>query len=164
MGKSVLLLTVVALVMVFSAPVYAGTASGSMAASCTVSATGTVSVTALTFAGSVGGSTNVDATSTITTQVTNGSAYTLTVDDGSNFAGGTSSQRDLKDGGTNYIDYEVYTDSARTSRFGTSGTEDVNLTGTGADQTTTAYGRIPSIAMSTPVGTYTDTLTVTITF
>jgi spore coat protein U-like protein len=66
--------------------------------------------------------------------------------------------------GSNFINYALYRDSARTANWGnTVGTDTVSGTGTGANQSLTVYGRVP--AQTTPVaGTYTDTIVVTVTY
>jgi spore coat protein U-like protein len=57
-----------------------------------------------------------------------------------------------------------YTDSGRTIVWGnTVGTDTVSATGNGASQSYTVFGRVP--AQTTPApATYTDTITVTVTY
>jgi spore coat protein U-like protein len=67
--------------------------------------------------------------------------------------------------GTNLLNYTIFEDAARTRIWGdgTAGTVVSAATGTGAAQTLTAFGSIA--AGQTPgIGTYTDTITVTVLF
>ena len=67
-----------------------------------------------------------------------------------------------------YLAYELYRDPSRTQRWGNDtagGTNTVN--GSGSTQTNptvlTVYGRVPVQAVGAP-GTYTDTITVTLSY
>jgi spore coat protein U-like protein len=66
--------------------------------------------------------------------------------------------------GTEVINYSLYSDSGRTTNWGnTVGTDTVAATGNGSAQAYTVYGRIPPQTTPAP-GTYTDTITVTVTY
>ncbi len=107
-------------------------------------------------------SANVDQTSAIQVQCTNTTPYNIGLDAGTG-AGATVTTRKLTGGGAT-INYSLYSDSARTSVWGnTIGTNTVASTGTGAAQSFTVYGRIPSQTTPAPA-TYTDTITVTVTY
>ncbi len=106
---------------------------------------------------------NVDSTATITVTCNGGqgaNGYHVGLGDGLNSASG---QRRLQGPG-GYLNYELYRDAQRTSRWGnSSGYNDVSGVGNGQPQVLTVYGRVP--AQSTPgVGTFTDTVVVTITY
>lgn len=105
---------------------------------------------------------NVDASSTITVQCTNTTPYNIGLDVGLG-AGATVATRKLTNGGAT-INYSLYSDAPRTTVWGTTiATDTVAGTGNGAAQAVTVYGRIP--AQTTPApGTYTDTITVTVTY
>jgi spore coat protein U-like protein len=107
-------------------------------------------------------SANVDQTSTIQIQCTDTTPYTIGLDAGTG-AGATVATRKLTGGGST-INYSLYTNAGRTSVWGTTiGSNTVASTGTGAAQSFTVYGRIP--AQTTPApATYTDTITVTVTY
>jgi spore coat protein U-like protein len=107
-------------------------------------------------------SANVDQTSTVQIQCTNTTPYTIGLDAGTG-TGATVATRRLTGGGAT-INYSLYSDAARTSVWGTTiGSNTVASTGTGASQSFTVYGRIP--AQTTPApATYTDTITVTVTY
>ena len=66
--------------------------------------------------------------------------------------------------GANTVNYTLYSNSGRTTLWGnTVGTDTVAATGNGASQSYTVYGRVPTQAAPAP-GTYTDTITVTVTY
>jgi len=107
-------------------------------------------------------SANVDQTSTIQVQCTNTTPYNIGLDAGTG-AGATVATRKLTGGGAT-INYSLYSDAARTTVWGiTIGSNTVASTGTGAAQSFTVYGRIPSQTTPAPA-TYTDTITVTVTY
>jgi spore coat protein U-like protein len=149
--------------------------TGSLSASTSTSATATIisncniSTTALNFGSTGLLSSNVDATGSINVQCSNTLPYSLGLNNGSNASG---SQRRMKQGTTNFVNYDLYTDSGRTAAWttttsatsctGGAGTCITN-TGTGASQPITVFGRVPSQS-GTPPGTYADTVLVTVTF
>lgn len=105
---------------------------------------------------------NVDATTTLQVQCTSGTPYDVGLDAGL-ASGATVTTRQMTSG-ANTIDYELFSDSTRTTNWGeTVSTDTVTETGTGSAQTFTVYGRVP--VQSTPAaGTYTDTIGITVTF
>jgi spore coat protein U-like protein len=107
-------------------------------------------------------SANVDQTSNIQVQCTDTTPFTIGLDAGTG-AGATVATRKLTGGGST-INYSLYTNAGRTSVWGTTiGFNTVASTGTGAAQSFSVYGRIP--AQTTPApATYTDTITVTVTY
>lgn len=133
--------------------------SATVADHCDVSATNLAfgSITPVT-------NTNNDITSTVTVTCSNGTSYNVGLNTGLNASGST---RRMSDGGAtpNYLTYEMYSNSGRTSIWGnTVGTDTVAGTGNGTDQALTVYGRVPSGQQTVPTGSYTDTVTVTVTF
>ncbi len=105
---------------------------------------------------------NVDATATLSVQCTNSTTYNIGLDAGSG-AGATTTTRKMSNG-LQTVDYQMFTDPGRTNNWGDSiGTDTVAATGTGLAQNYTIYGRVPP--QSTPsANTYTDTVTITVTF
>ena len=105
---------------------------------------------------------NVDQTSTIQVQCTNTTPYNIGLNVGTG-SGATVAVRKMTSGGAT-INYSLYTDIGRTTVWGnTVGTDTVASTGNGASQAFTVYGRVP--AQTTPApATYTDTITVTVTY
>ena len=105
---------------------------------------------------------NVDNTSTLQVQCTNTTPYNIGLDAGLG-TGATVAVRKMTSGG-NTINYSLYSDSGRTTVWGnTVGTNTITGTGNGASQSYTVYGRVPP--QTTPAAaTYTDTITVTVTY
>jgi len=143
---------------------YAATATSSFQVRITVQAQCLAATTTdLDFGSSGFLSTNIDAQSTIQVQCTNTTPYNVGFDQGINGASVTA--RRMKGGPSNeLISYAIYSNAARTTNWGnTVGTDTMAGTGNGAAQTIQVYGRIP--AQTTPIpGSYTDTITVTVTY
>jgi spore coat protein U-like protein len=105
---------------------------------------------------------NVDQTTTLQVQCTNTTPYNIGLDAGTG-SGATVTTRKLTSG-AHTVNYSLYSDSGRTTVWGnTVGTNTVSATATGAAQSYTIYGRVPSQTTPAP-GTYTDTITVTVTY
>ncbi len=141
------------------------TVSVTIAASCTISASN------LAFGPQGVLAANVDQTSTLTVNCTNTTPYTVGLDNGLNFSGGTLRMKDTG-AGTTFVNYGLYTDPARTNAWTTTtstttctgGSNTCAIgTGAGSNQTITVYGRIPSQTTPTPA-TFNDTVTATITY
>ena len=128
-----------------------------IAASCTI-----LSATTLDFGSNGVLAANIDQTSTIQVQCTNTSPYNIGFNAGTG-TGATVTNRKMTNG-ANTVSYSLYSDSGRTTNWGnTVGTDTVSSTGNGASQNFTVYGRVP--AQTTPApATYTDTITVTVTY
>ncbi len=95
-------------------------------------------------------------------QCTNTTPYNIGLDAGTG-SGATVTTRKLTNGAAT-INYSLYTTSGRTTVWGnTVGTDTVAATGNGASQSYTIFGRVP--AQTTPApATYSDTITVTVTY
>lgn len=66
--------------------------------------------------------------------------------------------------GTALVNYNLYREAGRLTNWGnTVGTDTVGGTGTGLIVNSTVYGRVPVQTAQAP-GTYTDTITVTVTY
>lgn len=102
-----------------------------------------------------------DQISTIQLQCPTGTVWRVGLNDGSHASGGV---RRMAGPGGGHIRYELYRDGARNQRWGnTIDTDTSNGVGTGGTQSLTVHGRVP--AQETPAaGTYSDTITVTLTF
>lgn len=108
---------------------------------------------------------NIDAVGSVTVTCSLGTSYSVLLDDGANSSDGTVSTRRMNDGGSNYLSYQLYSDTLRTSVWGeTGGTNDVTGIGTGIGVPVVVYGRIPSGQQATQTGSYTDTINVTLNF
>jgi len=127
------------------------------AASCTVNSAAT-----LDFATGDALAANIDQTSTIRIECSGRTPYSIGLDAGAG-AGATAAVRKLT-GAAASVDYALYRDGARTMLWGdTVGIDAEAATCSGVVQTHTLYGRVT--AQPTPVpGTYTDTITVTVTY
>ncbi len=107
-------------------------------------------------------SANVDQDTTFSMTCTGRTAWNVGLDDGLNASG--SVRRMRLGAGSDHVAYELYTTGARTVRWGnTIGTDTVTGTGTGSAQSLVVHGRIPA-PQSVPAGSYSDTVTVTITY
>ncbi|WP_049722208.1 Csu type fimbrial protein [Gilvimarinus polysaccharolyticus] len=107
-------------------------------------------------------SSNQDQTTNFSFTCTKTTPWKVSLDDGLHAVGAT---RHMRLGTTeNYVEYELYRDSGRTLRWGnTPDVDTVNNAGTGSSQNLTIYGRVPA-PQSLPSGSYSDTVTVTITY
>jgi spore coat protein U-like protein len=106
---------------------------------------------------------NVDMNSTLSLKCTDGTPFNIALSQGAN---GTSiTDRRMKNSaGAQTLAYQLYRDSARSQVWGqTTGTDTVAGTGTGADQTLNIYGRVPAQSVAA-AGSYSDTITVTVTY
>jgi spore coat protein U-like protein len=137
------------------------TSSGS-SYTATINANCLVSATNLNFGSTSSLASNVDATSTVTVQCTNSTAYTVALNAGTG-TGATITVRKMTSG-ANTINYSLYTNSARSVLWG-NGTTGVTQSGTGSgnQQVYTVFGRIPPQSSPIP-GSYSDTITVTVTY
>jgi len=144
-------------------PLCAATATTTMTVQMTITATCLVnSASALNFGTQGVLATNVDQTSTLQVTCTNTTPYNIGLNVGTG-AGATVAARKMTSG-ANTVNYTLYRNSTRTTLWGnTVGTDTVAATGNGAAQSYTVYGRVPPQAAPAP-GTYTDTITVTVTY
>ena len=139
---------------------YSGTATFTVTAM--VTANCTISAGALAFGNYVPQSQTL-TTAALTVTCTNTTTYNVGLD------GGIGSQssgytRYMTGPGSSQIPYHMFSDSGRSTDWGnTVGTDTVAGTGTGSAQTMTVYGTIYTSHYATP-GTYTDTVTATITY
>lgn len=146
---------------------FGATATGSLPVTATVISACAVSSGTLNFGSSIdptSASVPVDSSTTLTVLCTATTPYSVALNAGAN-AGGPSNftARAIKSG-THTIGYQIYTDAARTTVWGDGTSSSVSAgTGTGSNQSLTVYGRLPALTGAVP-GTYTDTVTVTITY
>jgi spore coat protein U-like protein len=97
----------------------------------------------------------------IAVQCTRGSPFYISLDNGQNFNAG----RRMTDGAGNFLGYQLFTEGTHTTPWANpSGTVTVNTAGAGLHPASIpVYGRIPA-GQDVPVGTFTDTIVVTVTF
>lgn len=142
----------------------AGSSTGTFTVNATVNGTCTVSGNTLNF-GAYDGTADVLVDTSVNAICTNGTPYTIALDGGAN--GGTPTVRKLKTGtGANihYLNYTLQQPSGGTN-WGTAAGQTVAATGDGtpAGQSYTVHGKI-ALGQATFSGSYTDTITATITF
>ena len=113
--------------------------------------------------------TAVDATTSISVKCTSTTPITsVALNKGTGTGTVAARTMELTTDATKTINYALYTNSARTTLWGdaTSGTSTLGGTGAGlnTDVTFTVYGRIPAGQTTAKPGTYSDTITVTVTY
>lgn len=147
------------------APAWSATDSTTFTVSASVSPACDVQATAHSFgAYSPAAGSPLDTSSTISVYCTQGTSYSLALNVGS--GGGTFAAREMVSGSDTLV-YNLFTTNARTTIWGdgTSSTGTLNGSGSGlltaADHT--VYGRI-DIGQDVPPGSYSSTVTVTVTF
>jgi spore coat protein U-like protein len=147
--------------MLMAGDALAVTRTGSLPVQASVTSACNISTASMDFGTfTSGATTNKDVAGSIGYAGCTGVTFTLELGTGANASGTT---RNMKATGTELLRYEVYKDSARAQVFG-SGTSGLSVTaaasGTG---TVPVQGRIFS-GQAVPIGTYTDTLAITLTF
>jgi spore coat protein U-like protein len=158
--------TLMLLVAVSSRSHASGSASANLSVSASVANNCTISTSPLAFGAYdpvvANASTNLDATGAVTVACTKGATATIGLGLGSNASGST---RRLTDGSTNFLAYEMYQDSSRSTIWGNSGAELLSPSAAPSKSTRdfTVYGRIPS-NQDVPSGSYADTVTATVNF
>jgi spore coat protein U-like protein len=107
--------------------------------------------------------TQTDNTSTITVTCTNTTPYDLGLNAGTS-VGATVTTRAMTGPASALLHYALFRDSARTLNWGdTVGTDTLHVVANGTAQGSTVFGRVPGAQAPQP-GSYTDTITVTLTF
>jgi spore coat protein U-like protein len=141
----------------------AATATATFSVSATVVKACVISATPLSF-GTYDPTTAspVDGTTTVTVTCTNGTSYNVGLNAGTS-AGATVTSRKMTQG-SNTLNYALYQDAARTTNWGnTVGTDTVSGTASVSPANLTIYGRVAP-AQNVPVGTFSDTITATVTY
>lgn len=124
---------------------------------------GNVALAVTAGAGTTGTTADADADSGTSVEIvcTNGSTATVTGGNGLNYSTG----RRMRIGATtDYMGYELYTSSARTTVLDAD-TGAIDYTGTGSNESVTVYGRIASANLAAAkAGSYSDTVALTVTY
>jgi len=171
MKRLLMVLSIAALGLTFAgqAQAFTQTTTGTLAISVTKTAACTVTTAPVDF-GTYTGTTSVNNNTTITVNCSNGTAYRVDIDAGLN---STTVGRYVKHSTTtDIIFYKLGQDSALITEWGDNGAtfcttctpvpQGLTGTGSGTDQVLTVYAKIwPSIK---PLGTYSDTVTVTVNY
>lgn len=102
----------------------------------------------------------VNSSSAIQLQCPSNTQWQLGLSNGLNNVGTTRRMRNQ----SNYVRYELYQDSSRTKRWGNTANTDT-YTGTGGANTIVVpvYGKVP-VQNNVPAGSYSDTITVTLSY
>jgi spore coat protein U-like protein len=140
--------------------------TATVAKSCTVT-----SVTDLAFGtydpSSANFSTDATASGAINVRCTKGTLIHLELNEGGSASapGCTTPARRMNDGGTNRLAYGIYMDSAHTTNWGCTSTAEQTKTAGASNvaETFTTYGVIPA-GQNVPAGSYSDSVTYTVTF
>jgi spore coat protein U-like protein len=107
--------------------------------------------------------TDLDATSTVTVTCTNGTGYSVGLNEGTH--GSTVTTRQMLDTvSSDTLNYALFRNLARTDNWGnTPLTDTVDDTGDGTAQDITVYGRVDA-NQYVSAGSYADVITVTVTY
>ena len=160
------------LVALSSAPAIAGTETSNLTVSATVPSNCQLTTTPLNFGNYdpivVNASSVLDGTNNtaIAITCTDGTAFTYGVAQGQNPASGSTALNPLRQmaNGAARLRYDLYRNSGRTQIWGDIGTANVRSgVGDGNESFFGLYGRIPA-GQNVPVGNYSDTVTVTVSF
>jgi spore coat protein U-like protein len=157
--------TILIAAFVMATPVFAATKSANLPINAAVVANCTISTSAVNFGNydpvGTNAATDLDSSGTVTVACTKGAGLSIDLDLGLNAAGAA---RQMNDGGTNMLGYELYTTNARTIVWGTGAS---GLTITPAPDKTarnfTVYGRVAA-GQDAAIGTYADTVVATINY
>jgi spore coat protein U-like protein len=137
-----------------------------IASTCVIRSTSTMPFGSLGVLGGISGTDPNYATATIAVQCTDTTAFDIGLDGGAHGGSALGFRKLLNTAAlsTATVNYELFTDSGYSTNWGNLvGTDTSSKIGDGASHTYTVYGRIP--AQTTPVpGTYTDVVTVTVTY
>ncbi len=155
-----------AVLLAFAGSAQAATKTTTFGVSASVASNCLVSATNLAF-GAYTGVAALSGTSDVGVRCTNGLGYTVKLSAG----GGTYASRLLASGGNN-LQYNLYTTGGYTSIWGDGTSSTAVVTGTGGGMasgsanTHTVYGQLPDNAanQAAPVGSYADTITVTVEY
>jgi spore coat protein U-like protein len=144
-----------------SAPALASTATTTFNVTATVQATCIISASNLGF-GNYSGSA-IATTTSLSVTCTNGTSYNVGLNAGT-ASGATVTTRAMTGPGGATLGYGLYQDSGHSTNWGnTVGTDTKSGTGNGSAQTLTVYGNLSGNQYPTP-GSYSDTITATITY
>jgi spore coat protein U-like protein len=150
----------------FGSTASAATATANLGVSATVTNNCTISTAALAFGSYdpvvANASNNLDGTGTVIVACTKGATATIGLGLGGNASGTT---RRMRDGGTNYLTYELYQDSGRATVWSEAGAGLLSPSAapSKAPRNFTVYGRVTS-NQDVPAGNYSDTVVATVNF
>ena len=154
-----------------STVVQAASATANLVVQMTITASCSINAAALTFpatAATALTSTAIAGSTIVQVNCTNLSPYSIAMSQGANYSDGSNRMAS----GTSYLLYGLYVDSAYTYPW-TMGASNSTCaagnscylgTGNGSAQTINVYGQVPMAAAAPPPGSYSDTVTMTVTY
>jgi len=138
---------------------HSASTTATMNVSLTVTSVCSVNSSDLVFPGlQTGKSDSVSTTSIFTVNCSRGAVYAIELDSGQNVF--DLWRRMRRGASSDYINYNLYSDSHHSIPW----TKNGGFQGTGAIQTITTYGAIPSAQQIFDAGNYTDQITATVTY
>jgi spore coat protein U-like protein len=147
----------------------AGSASDNLAVSASIASNCTIDASAGLAFGAydpivANKSSDLTGDGSISVICTNGSAVTIELDGGQNEDGAAPAApaRRMADG-ANFLSYTLYSDAGLSTLWATGAAVDVDDTGTGVASSHTVYGSVAQ-DQNVPVGSYSDTVSATVTF
>lgn len=150
---------------------FAGTASDNFKVTLTITGACSLVANDLDFGTNSGAiAANIDATATLQPNCTNGTIYSIGLNNGVG-TGATASVRKMTNAAdSSLVNYSIFTSAARSTVWDNNctalpaGSTCVGGTGNGANQSVTMYGRVPGGQSSVTIGSYIDTVIATLTF
>jgi spore coat protein U-like protein len=163
MKRALLSLSILSLV---SVPVFASTATANLNVSASVAAVCTISTSPVAFGAYdpvvANAATNLNGTGTVTVACTKGAAATIDLGNGGNLSGGSRRMSS----GSDFLNYALYKDAARTLVWGTGmagGTTVAYNAVSKAATAITVYGTVPQ-NQDVTAGSYNDVVLATINY
>ena len=163
MKRIILSLAVLTLI---SIPAFAGSATANLNVSASVSAVCTISTAPVAFGAYdpvvANAATDLNGTGTLTVACTKGASATIDLGNGNNLSGGSRRMSS----GTDFLNYSLYKDAARTQVWGTGLAGGTTYTYNSASKVATAvtvYGKVPQ-NQDVTVGAYSDVVLATINY
>ncbi len=156
----------VAAIAITAQPALAVDTTTTIGSTATVTADCAVTSTAVGF-GSINATlnANTDATGGISVTCTNGTAWTAKAGAGGGTGASITARKMMA--GVELLNYGLYTDTARTLVWGDGTTGNgvtIVGTGSGSAQASTIYARVPSGQTAAKAGSYSDSVTVTLSY
>src|SRR5205809_2607190 len=160
--------TVLSLIAIaaLAAPAFAAQQSANLSVTASVAANCTITTSPVAFGPydpvTANAAANLTASGSVNVACTKGTPATIDLGNGGNFSGGTRRMGS----GSDFLNYTLYKDAARTQVWGTGLAGGTTLTYNSASKNSvaiTVYGTVPQ-AQDVTVGAYTDTVVATINY
>jgi len=163
MKRALLSLAVLSLITI---PAFAASQTANLNVTASVSAVCTISTVTVAFGAYdpvvANAATDLNGTGTLAVACTKGAAATIDLGVGNNLSAGTRRMSS----GTDFLNYALFKDAARTQVWGTGMTGGTTLTYNSASKASTnitVYGKVPQ-AQDVSVGAYSDVVVATINY